>query len=122
MAVFFRKKRDTPFAAVTSTTAVFLIQNVFCLDISDFDEHAQEYIRVINECYKCSEHTEEIRKLTFLDPLRSLDYPADIQVLLRQKGIQIEQVWVKCFAYTEDELFGNLLNEPAKISVFITVA
>lgn len=72
--------------------------------------------------YKCSEQNEETRKLTFLDSLRSLDYPDDIQVLLRQKGIQIEQVWVKCFAYTEDELFGKLLNEPTKISVFIAVA
>lgn len=89
----------------------FLDTECFDLDDSDFDEHTQEYIRVINECYKCSEQTEEMRKLTFLDPLRSPDYPDDIQVLLYQKGMQIERVWVKCFAYTEDELFGKLLNE-----------
>ena len=90
----------------------FIDAECFGLDVSDFDEHTQEYIHVINECYKCSEQTEEMRKLTFLDPLRSPDYPDDIQVLLYQKGMQIEQVWVKCFAYTEDELFGKLLNEP----------
>lgn len=90
----------------------FLDVERFGLDISDFDEQAQEYIRVINECYKCSEQTEEMRALTFLDPLRSTDYPDDIQVLLCQNGMQIERVWVRCFAYTEDELFGILLNEP----------
>lgn len=79
---------------------------------SDFDEHVREYIQVINDCYRCSDETEKMRKFTFLDPLRSIDYPDDIQVILYQEGMQPEQVWVKCYAYTDKELFGLLLNEP----------
>lgn len=90
----------------------FIAAEQFGLEVQDFDTHVCEYIQVINECYKCSEETEEMRKFTFLDPLRSPDYPDDIQVILYNKGMQPEQVWVKCYAYTDKELFGLLLNEP----------
>ena len=90
----------------------FLGVEQFGLDESDFDEHIREYIRAINECYTCSEGTEKMREFTFLDPLRSPDYPDDIQVILYQEGLHPEQVWVTCYACTDKELFGVLLNEP----------
>ena len=82
------------------------------LTIQDFDSDICEYIQFIDEHYKCREETEEMRKLTFLDSLRNPNYPDDIQVILYKKGMQPEQVWVKCYIYTDKELFGLLLNEP----------
>ncbi len=90
----------------------FVAAEQFGIAESDFDEYVQEYIQFINDCYKCSDEAEEMRKFTFLDPVRSTDYPDDIQVILYQKGMQPEQVWVKCYTYTDKELFGVLLNEP----------
>lgn len=79
------------------------------IDVTDFEDE----INAINENYKCqNEQTEEMREFTFLDGLRSVEYPDDIQIILYQEGIQPEQVWVKCWAFTEDKLFGKLLNEP----------
>lgn len=86
----------------------FLHIDEYEIDTSDFDE----YISEINDCYKCNEQTEEMRNFTFLDPLRHPDYPDDIKVVLYQQGMGLEQVWVKCYAYTDKELFGLLLNEP----------
>ncbi len=78
----------------------------------DTSEFAEE-VNSINENYKCkNEQTEEMRKFTFLDEVRSIEYPDDIQVILYQEGMKPEQVWVKCWAFTEKELFGMLLNEP----------
>ncbi len=82
------------------------------LDESDYDKDIREYIHAIDECYKCSDESEEMRKLTFLAPLRSPDFPDDIQVLLYKEGMHTEQVWVRCYAFTDNELFGLLLNEP----------
>lgn len=79
---------------------------------ADFNDRIREYIAVINECYQCREDTVEMRKLSFLDDLRSSDYPDDIRVILYQEGMQPEQVWIKCYTYTDKELFGLLLNEP----------
>lgn len=79
------------------------------IDTSVFDE----YISAINDGYKCeSEQTVEMRKFAFLDKFRSSDYPDDIQVILYKEGLKPEQVWVKCWAFTEKDLFGKLLNEP----------
>lgn len=79
------------------------------IETSDF----AEYISVINDVYKCeNQQTEEIRGFTFLDSFRNSDYPDDIQVILVKDGINPEQVWVRCWAYTDNELFGKLLNEP----------
>ncbi len=76
---------------------------------SDFDE----YIKIINEGYKSeSEQTVEMRKFGILDDFRNTDYPDDVQVILYQEGYNPEQVWVKCWEFTENELFGKLLNEP----------
>lgn len=79
------------------------------INVDDFNDE----IKIINDNYKCSsEQTEEMRKFTFLDGVRSTEYPDDIQVILYKDGMQLEQVWVKCWSFTEDKLFGKLLNEP----------
>lgn len=67
----------------------------------------------INENYKCkNEQTEKMRSFAFLDGVRSVEFPDDIQIVLFQKGMQPEQVWVKCWSFTDNELYGMLLNEP----------
>ena len=79
------------------------------VDTTDFNE----YITVINDAYKCkNEQTEEMRNFGFLDEVRSIDFPDDIQIILYQEGLNPEQVWGKCWAFTENELFAKLLNEP----------
>lgn len=90
----------------------FVAVEMFGITESDFNESVREYIQVINESYKCSNDTEKMRELTFLDSLRNPDYPDDIQVFLYQENMQPEIVWVKCYTYTDEELFGLLLNEP----------
>ena len=80
---------------------------------SDFCEEIRQHIHMIDENYECKNtQTKEMRRFAFLDPVRSSDYPDDIQVLLYQEGSRPEMVWVKCYAYTQNELFGLLLNEP----------
>ena len=67
----------------------------------------------IDKGYQCTnKDTEQMRDFKFLDPVRNIDFPDDIKVLLIKDNLKIEQVWVKCWEYTEDELFGKLLNEP----------
>ena len=79
------------------------------IDTSDFEE----YIAMINSCYKCkSQQTEEMRSFGFLDDVRNIDFPDDIQIILVKEGLQPEQVWGKCWTFTKDELFAKLLNEP----------
>lgn len=84
------------------------------LDYCEFDTSKfDKYIDVINENYRTqSEQTEEMRNFAFLDEVRNNDYPDDIQIILVKEGLKPEQVWAKCWAYTEDELFAKLLNEP----------
>ena len=53
-----------------------------------------------------------MRRFAFLDEVRSIDYPDDIQVILVKEGLNPEQVWAKCWAFTEKELFAKMLNEP----------
>lgn len=79
------------------------------IDTSDFEAALQS----INENYKCkNEQTEKMRSFAFLDGVRSVEFPDDIQIVLFQKGMQPEQVWVKCWSFTDNELYGMLLNEP----------
>jgi len=82
------------------------------VEISDLEESALKHIRDIDMLYKCREETEQMRKFMFLDPFRSKEYPDDLQVILFKEGLQLEAVWVKCYTYTDNELFGLLLNEP----------
>lgn len=53
-----------------------------------------------------------MRSFAFLDGARSVEFPDDIQIVLFQKGMQPEQVWVKCCSFTDNKLYGMLLNEP----------
>lgn len=79
------------------------------IDFSQFRKITEQ----IDMNYKCfNKQTEEMRNFRFLDTLRNADFPDDIQVLLLKEGFKPEQVWVKCWKYTENELFGILLNEP----------
>lgn len=79
------------------------------LDTADFDKE----IKGINDICTCeSEQTETMRRFAFLDEVRSIDYPDDIQVILVKEGLNPEQVWAKCWAFTEKELFAKMLNEP----------
>lgn len=79
------------------------------VNTSDFDE----YINEINETYKCSsKQTEEMRNFEFLDSARHPYYPDDIKVVLFSEQLEPEVVWVKCWVFTENKLYGKLLNEP----------
>lgn len=79
------------------------------VDTSDFVDEVNR----INEKYKCrNEQTEKMREFAFLDEVRSIEYPDNIQMILYQAGMQPEQAWVKCWAFTENQLFGKLLSEP----------
>lgn len=59
---------------------------------------------------------EEFRlddKWKFLDVYRNFTYPDDVQALLFSEKNGIEQVWVRLTFMTQnDEIFGELLNEP----------
>lgn len=65
-------------------------------------------------------HEEEIgkysdlRKITFLDQFRAKEWPDDIQaMLLSERDLQPEMVWMRLEALAEDGLIlANLLNEP----------
>lgn len=87
----------------------YLSMNFCELDYSVFKKITEQ----IDKGYQCTnKSTEEMRDFKFLDSMRHIDFPDDIQVLLIKDNLKIEQVWVKCWEYTEDELFGKLLNEP----------
>lgn len=79
------------------------------VETSDFKEAIED----IYNHYKCeNKQTEEMRNFTFLDEVRHIDYPDDIQIVLYEKDMEPEKVWVKCFSFTKNKLFGKLLNEP----------
>ena len=87
----------------------FLSMDYCKLDYSEFQIITQR----IDENYKCTNaEVERMRDFKFLDSMRHPDYPDDIQVLLVKENFKIEQVWVRSWKYTQDELFGQLLNEP----------
>ena len=55
---------------------------------------------------------EQLRALTFLDLSRHPEYPDDIAVYLTREGLEPECVWVRSNYLTENEIRGDLLNEP----------
>lgn len=85
------------------------ILNVNTDEFSDFKE-------MIDSNYDVDDMVEEFRvddKWTFLDKYRNFTYPDDVQALLFSEKNGIEQVWVRLtFATQNDEVFGELLNEP----------
>ena len=88
----------------------------FDLSIVNFDtESFIEIKEQIDDNYSAGDMVEEFRseKYAFLDKYRNEFYPDDVQALLYSEKNGIEQVWVRLtFMTMNDEIFGELLNEP----------
>jgi hypothetical protein len=86
------------------------------LSILNFDTDAFIGIKnMVDENYYVSEAVEDLRsdRFAFLDKYRHPRFPDDVQALLYREENGIEQVWVRlAFATKDNELFGELLNEP----------
>lgn len=88
---------------------MFLDLSLTELDLEQFSDFANE----IHEGYDTdNEEKERIRSLEFLDECRHPAFPDDIAVLLLRKDVESEQVWVRGNHITENEIYGELLNEP----------
>lgn len=69
----------------------------------------------IDDSYSAGDMVEDLRSETyaFLDQYRNEFFPDDVQALLYSEKNGIEQVWVRLtFMTMNDEIFGELLNEP----------
>lgn len=62
--------------------------------------------------YSAGEEVEETRRMEFLDPYRSPEYPDDVCVYLIKDGNKPEGCWVRIEAPAEKQIIGILLNEP----------
>lgn len=72
-----------------------------------------DFEKMIREDYDTKNKAkEQIRTMTFLDGCRHPDYPDDLAVILLKGSNQPEQVWVRGNFLTEQEIRGELLNEP----------
>ncbi|WP_124061388.1 DUF3320 domain-containing protein [Gordonibacter sp. Marseille-P4307] len=60
------------------------------------------------------ESLRDVRRSADIDPLRSLEYPDDIQAYLLKQGIEgMELVWMRTLGISEEgSVVGRLLNEP----------
>ena len=62
--------------------------------------------------YDASKELEETRELSFLDGVRSQQYPDDVKVILMKDGLKSEEVWVHMTNLGDHALIGKLLNQP----------
>ena len=62
--------------------------------------------------YEENEELNKSREMAFLDPLRDPFYPDDIQVIIRKKKRQDENIYVRIEGLGEDHFLGKMLNEP----------
>lgn len=80
--------------------------------------NGQPKTQEIKTCeYNRTKHTWDLRsdRFAFLDNYRHPRFPDDVQALLYREENGIEQVWVRLtFATKDNELFGELLNEPCR--------
>ncbi len=91
----------------------------FDLSVVNFDTDSFREIKdYIDTNYSAGDMVEEFRsdeKWSFLDKYRNTMFPDDVQALLFSEDNGIEQVWVRlAFMTQNDEIFGELLNEPYK--------
>ena len=69
-------------------------------------------IQMINTNYHTNESILPTRNITEIDHLRHDGCPDDIRVFLSKKGLGMECPWVRLTEIKENQLFGQLLNEP----------
>lgn len=73
----------------------------------------RKLVEEVNDNYDTrNQKKAEMREMTFLDPLRSPEYPDDVQVILTKDDLNPEMVWVRCEDYDDEVLKGILLNDP----------
>ena len=87
----------------------FLDLSIVDFDLKPFKEF-EERICIIYDTK--NQEKEKLRSLRFLDSCRHKDYPDDLAVSLYKKDMQPELVWVRADYFKDDEIRGELLNEP----------
>jgi len=87
----------------------FIITAVdYMLDFYQFNDT----VKIIKECYECTDEVEAIRQYTLIDELRYQGNPDDVLVTFIAPDTKSESMWVRLEHIVDGKLVGHLLNSP----------